>query len=651
MDCMRNRFIEGALLDGRFRTISPLNHGSFGMVFKAFDTWTGDFVALKCLTKSTAVVSCQQSLAVDDRSEELTIHRQVGNHPNVVNLIHHFETEHHIYLVLEFCANGDLYEAIRLGRGPGQTEHVRECMLQLVDAVEHMHSMSLYHRDIKPENIFLSSSGAMKLGDFGLATMDTWSFESAVGSDRYMAPEQFDPQNAGYSPAKADIWALGICLLNMLFSRNPFAQPTLSDPLFADFANDRQTLFDVFPSMSQDTFEVLIHCLAIDPRKRSLAALKDALKRVVTFTTVDETLDEFCAEETVAKVTASEREPLRTPSLSASQFDENGAFMWAKNLPMSPHVRQLSAIPDEYSEDLFPSSERHPADWFSVKPDNESVVSFVDSGLGVSLKSTNLKPDPVNISRSKPVAISGSLPATLARPIPSMSGIFGKKRELVSKSWSDLWDEEEELIQGRSSDDVENDGQPRGRNWPEEVGGRDTPRAGLAEMKNPSIVHNSRNRSPSAARTLDERVSQHTGFIFEEDEAESTPKAQPATPVLPSTPRYNSPKRNIILDQWAALGERRRAAPAPAPATPQTTPTDGAFSANVPPRKRNRAGSWRRNLNWHTFESKKDTVNKEPWSISKDWRRHPATPAHPSTAADKRAAFEWVWRSGGLLHL
>jgi hypothetical protein len=187
-------------------------------------------------------------------------------------------------------------------------------------------------------------------------------------------------------------------------------------------------------------------------------------------------------------------------------------------------------------------------------------------------------------------------------------------------------------------------------------------------MKNPAVVHNSRNRSPSAARALDYRVSQHTGFIFEEDDAESTPKAQPATPALPSTPRYNPPRRSIILDQWAALGERRRAAPTPtptpaptpAPATvptkqshspPQTTPTDGAFGANVPPRKRNRAGSWRRNLNWHTFERKKDTVNKEPWSVSKDWRRHPSTPAQPSTSVEKRAALEWVWRSGGLLHL
>ena len=661
---MRTRFVEGALLDGRFRTIAPLNHGSFGMVFKAYDSWTADFVALKCLTKSSAVANCLPTLAVDDRSEELTIHRRVGNHPNVVNLIHHFETEHHIYLVLEYCANGDLYEAIRVGRGPGQTEHVRECMLQLVDAVEHMHANGLYHRDIKPENIFLSSSGAIKLGDFGLATMDPWSYESAVGSDRYMAPEQFDPSTTGYSPAKADIWAIGICLLNMLFSRNPFAQPTLSDPLFSDFANDRQTLFDVFPSMSQDTFEVLIHCLAIDPKKRSITALKDALKRVVSFTTVDESLDEFCAEEAVATVTASAREPLRTPSISTPQPDQNGAFQWAKALAMSPPLRQLPTIPSTpYSEDLFASSGNSSQDWFSVKPDSESIVSFVDSGLGVSLKSTNLKPEPAQVNRSRPFPISGSLPVSIARPIPSISGLFGKKRELVSKSWSDLWDEEEEeLGQLGRSDKPENDvQQPCGRSWPEESDGRDTPRVGLVEMKNPATFNNSRNRSPVAIRVPDEYISENTGFIFEEHEstAESTPKATPATPALPATPKYSPPKRSPTMDKWAMLGEMRRAA-LPPPMTrdspPQTTPTDQTFGTIVPPRKRSRAGSWRRNLNWHGFESTtKEKDNKEPWSMSKDWRQHPPVSTQPNGEGDnlrrQRDAFGWVWRSGGFLHL
>lgn len=651
---MRTNFVDGALLNGRFRTVAPLNHGSFGMVFKAQDTWIGEDVALKCSIKASSS-GYPVGLAVDERSEELEIHHRIGEHPNILNLITHFETEHHTYLVLDFCANGDLYESIRIGRGPGQTEHVRECMLQLVNAVEHMHSKGVYHRDIKPENILLDKEGNLKLGDFGLATTDVWSFEAAVGSDRYMAPEQYDPANNGYSPAKADTWAIGICMLNILFSRNPFATPTLSDPLFSDFYNDRQTLFDVFPNMSQDTYEVLVHSLAIDPEKRSLSAVKEALKRAVTFTTDDESLDEFCAEETVTVTASANREPLRTPSISTPALDQSGAFPWARALAMTPPTRQLSVIHDtELGEEPLFSSSGH-RDWYAVKPDTASLASFVDSGLGLSFKSTNmeLKPDQFKFQRSKAVPISGSLPATMARPIPSMASVFSKKRDLVSKSWSDLWDEEEEENAGHSEGEFDYTLSNRGRiqEWKDESDGRDTPRAGLSEMKNPATVNNSRNRTPEAARVKKEDVSEHTGFFFEDDLP-----ALPVTPFTPGNQRYSPPSKRSLIDKWAMLGDRRRGSDLP---TPAKSPVQ---SISVPPRKRGRAGSWRAHnidfnkqhiitphneqfgvLERHHSDKKEPGMKVSgPWIASKDWRQH----ASPQQDDD---VHEWVFRQD--LHL
>ena len=214
MNCMREKFASGVLLNGRYQTISPLNHGSFGMVFTGRDIVTDQTVAIKCMAKSNATAAACPDFAVDEKSEELALHTRLASHPNIVNLLDSFETEAHMYLVLEFCAQGDLYEAIRHGHGPLETEHVRQFMLELVDAVAYIHSKEVYHRDIKPENVFISQDGTMKLGDFGLATTDKWSYEMTVGSDRYMAPEQFDSAGAGYSPAGADIWAIGICCCN-----------------------------------------------------------------------------------------------------------------------------------------------------------------------------------------------------------------------------------------------------------------------------------------------------------------------------------------------------------------------------------------------------------------------------------------------------
>jgi serine/threonine protein kinase len=586
------------------------------MVFQARDLVTDEHVAIKVITKTTAPTSCPTAFAVDERSEELGIHLRITSHPNIVNCLQSFETTNHVYLVLEFCSNGDLYEAIRLGKGPLETEHVRDFMLQLVGAVEFMHSKGIYHRDIKPENIFLAQSGSMKLGDFGLATTDAWSWEVAVGSDRYMAPEQYDPTSAGYSTAKADIWALGICLLNVLFSRNPFAVPSASDPLYADFALDRQTLFDVFPNMSQDTFQVLMHCLAVDPEKRDLSLVKEALARVISFTIDDESLDEFCTDDRETVMASANREPLRTPSISTPQVDNGGSFPWAKALAMSPPqpFRQLSAIPDTeiYAEDLFSRSDSEDASWSVVKPDNASVVSFVDSGLGLSFKSSDVNgPDPIKINRSRPVAISGSLPANAARPFSSMASIFGKKRDAISKSWSDLWDEEDEE---QFIAEIENSYTPSGKKKEKLVvsengSGVSTPRGGLSELKNPAIVNNRRSPSPKQHRSLENHVSEHTGFIFEEH--------------TQAPPRYSPPPKRTTADKWAALGDRRRNQPA----TPQKTVKSPkvAQSAPVPARKRSRTGSWRRPIHWGPSQHENAGVWEKPkdmWNVKKDWRHH-----------------------------
>ncbi|KAF2722050.1 kinase-like protein, partial [Polychaeton citri CBS 116435] len=553
MDCLKDDFEKGKLLGGRYLTLSPLNHGSFGMVFTARDIQTGDDVAIKCIAKPGSVTSdmanCLTAIATDECSEELPIHTKISGHPNIVNLLNTFETEHHTWMVLELCNNGDLYEAIRIGRGPLETEHVRDFMLQLVEAIEHLHCNSVYHRDIKPENIFLTSAGSMKLGDFGLATTETWSTEFAVGSDRYMAPEQFESSvyGYGYSTASADIWAIGIVLLNVLFQRNPFATPTQKDPLFADFARDRQSLFDVFPNMSQDTFNVLVHSLAIDPANRSLPAVRDALQAAVTFTTDDEALDDFCtASQTDLIPTATAgREPLRTPSITSPAMSTGDSFPWT-SLLKSPEKqgRQLSTIRDE---ELFPGSSVESGNGFNYgDPDEVSLTSNVDSGLGMSFKSTKS----AKSTASRMNNFVGSLPISFSRP--DKTSPYGTSG--FSKSWSDLWDEEEELAQDQC------DSLDCNR-------AIDMSRASTAKPSTPQV--------------------QAINVLREESDGSLTPRQSHVQPATPSeeclvVERATLPKRasSSILDKWAALGNLRRAKvepsarleavpAAPAPSTPQ----------------------------------------------------------------------------------
>ena len=620
------------MLDGHYESVSPLNHGSFGMVFLAKNTMNGELVAIKCLSKASAAMDCP-AVDVDENSVELVCHSRIGHHPNIVNLLHSFETKDHIYLVLEYCPMGDLYEAIRLDRGPLETKNVREFMLQLVDAVEFMHAKGLYHRDIKPENIFLAQDGSMKLGDLGLATTDAWSYEACVGSDRYMAPEQYDPGDSGYSPAKADTWAIGICLLNVLFSRNPFVKPTETDKLFADFARDTQALFDIFPNMSQDTFGVLVHAIAIDAAKRSLSAVRDALKNVVSFTTDDEALDDFCTEARDVAPSSANREPLRTPSISSPPDDQGGAFPWSKALHRSPHRRQLSAIPDteSYTEDLFPASDKDRNSWYSFAQ-NSSTTSGLDSILGTSVKSMALQaPTPRNTPRSDPVRVPSSLPSRMT----SLTSVFGKKNSSVSKSWTDIYDEDEEDESMKRKETAAKRREFNSRTWSQESKDNDPNfhRRGLSEMKDSSA--NARTQSPSQLKRANtDVVSESDVFMFEEAAPRySPPPKRTFSPAMKRDTIRDSTPRRSIMDKWSALGNRRRQYNNGPESMPETS------------RKMTNSGNWRTGFGLKVFSGNgswdKGSRKENAEAKVRDWRRN----THAQRSRESLEDVEWVGAS------
>jgi serine/threonine protein kinase len=429
---------------------------------------------------------------------------------HIVRCLDAFETAQNAFLVLEYCDLGDLYENIMQGRIPRDTQTVKDMMLQLVDAIQYCHAAGVYHRDIKPENILMSvmddGSGRplLKLGDFGLATHDEWTTDVGTGSDRYMAPEQFENIHDGYSPEKADIWAIGCCLLNIVFSRNPFKVPSTSDPIFADYVRDPISLCDVFPTMSNDTFEVLRYALAVDPTKRDLEKVREAIENVMNWTdseTVDDecpekvqTTDFTCYADEPITCTAFDRAPLRTPSLAQNQpFFSTPAdgtpFPWATAL--RDNIRPITSIEESEDEDTEYYSDIGDDHGISSIKDNDRKFETddgrsSDSGLGTSLGSLSITPNtaanrsgkftfggnnftntflptppssiqktvdtryPItNVATARKVADVAATNISSSVPITSGRGILGNYfRESTDKlkfgkSWSD-WVEEEE---------------------------------------------------------------------------------------------------------------------------------------------------------------------------------------------------------------
>lgn len=292
MDPIVEAFENGDLLNNRYLCLGRINKGSYGIVYLSEDIDTGLKYAIKYVYPTP---NSDYDDSKEEAMKEIDIYLKLGNHPNIAQLVDHFDN----FLVLEYCERGDLYDLIRCDEGPKTTKDIVDVMIQLIDLIQYCHDKGIYHRDIKPENIFVSQDCQMKLGDWGLATTERYSKQFNIGSDRYMAPELYSKEEDSefklseldddipedyYDASKVDTWALGICFLNIIFHKNPFNQANSKDKIFMNYCNNREVLFDIFPSMSEDLFNVLRNCLNLDPKNRDLIKMKNELMNVDTLT-------------------------------------------------------------------------------------------------------------------------------------------------------------------------------------------------------------------------------------------------------------------------------------------------------------------------------------------------------------------------------
>ncbi|CAI5730217.1 unnamed protein product [Peronospora destructor] len=147
-----------------------------------------------------------------------------NGHPHIVRLLCTKESQHHIFIVQEYCAGGDIAQLMKTNNGLVE-EQARLYMSQLASGLQFLRSQNVVHRDLKPANLLLSSrnmaTAKLKIADFGFAREleSEMMAESVVGSPLYMAPELLEYK--GYD-AKADLWSVGIILYEMIANEHPF---------------------------------------------------------------------------------------------------------------------------------------------------------------------------------------------------------------------------------------------------------------------------------------------------------------------------------------------------------------------------------------------------------------------------------------------
>ncbi len=239
---------------GPYEILAPIGAGGMGEVYKARDTRLGRDVAIK--------ISAEQ---FSERFEREARSIAALNHPN---LCHLYDVGPN-YLVMELIGGEPL-------KGPLPLDQALDYARQIADALVAAHEKGIVHRDLKPGNILVTASGAVKVLDFGLAkteeqpasnpensptiTISPTRAGMILGTAPYMAPEQ-----ARGKPVdkRADIWAFGCVLYEILTGQRLFEGETVSDILAAVLKSEPD-LSNVPPQV----LRLLKRCLEKDPQKR-----------------------------------------------------------------------------------------------------------------------------------------------------------------------------------------------------------------------------------------------------------------------------------------------------------------------------------------------------------------------------------------------
>lgn len=258
MPVLKTSFGEGELIAGNYRVLSIAGSGGMGVVYRARDERLGRVVALKFLP---AELNASQR----DKERFLREARTASSldHPNI-GVIHGIEqTEEGLtFIVMAYYEGSSLAE--RVANGPLKTHEAIAIARQMAQGLGEAHAHGIMHRDIKPSNVMLTSSGLVKIVDFGLArpmSEATASQTGVTGTVRYMSPEQAMDRTIDQ---RCDIWALGVVLAEMLTGNSPFHAESITGMLYAILNEAPKGLDGVHPALQP----VLYRALAKDPEKR-----------------------------------------------------------------------------------------------------------------------------------------------------------------------------------------------------------------------------------------------------------------------------------------------------------------------------------------------------------------------------------------------
>ncbi len=207
---------------GRYEIRRTLGHGAMGVVFEAWDPAHARRVALKTMHRPAPGADKDDGTLLDRFRREAQTAGQLA-HPNIVAAYEYGEDADtgRAFIAMEYVEGEELKRAFdREAHFP--LPDVERIMTQLLAALEQAHAHGVVHRDVKPANVFILPDGSVKIGDFGIARIDSSELTqigSVLGTPSYMSPEQFMGQPVD---GRSDLFAAGVILYQLLTGEKPF---------------------------------------------------------------------------------------------------------------------------------------------------------------------------------------------------------------------------------------------------------------------------------------------------------------------------------------------------------------------------------------------------------------------------------------------
>ncbi|VFQ63187.1 unnamed protein product [Cuscuta campestris] len=247
---------------------AELGRGQFGITYSCTEKSTG--LAYACKEISTRKLVGKKN--IDDARREIKVLEYLSGQPNVVEFKGAYEDRRSLYVVMELCSGGELFDRIT-EKGSYSEKEAAEIGRQVVNVVHVCHFMGVIHRDLKPENFLFSSNdehSPLKVIDFGLALFfeEEKVYRGIAGSAFYVAPEVLQNRYG----KEIDVWSAGVILYILLCGRPPFWADNEKGIFKKILGGEIDLQTQPWPSISSDAKDLITKMLCMEPKKRITAA-------------------------------------------------------------------------------------------------------------------------------------------------------------------------------------------------------------------------------------------------------------------------------------------------------------------------------------------------------------------------------------------